>query len=400
VIQPLIAKSEFVGLENITHLAAGGETPMLKSHRQAVDQFMIDKSRGEEARSLEADMVELAREKCSRLFSVKPEEITFLSNASEGINNLAYGLEWRSGDNVVVVDVEFPSGLLPWTRFENQGVEVRVARHKNWFVELEDIAALIDERTRVVCISHVSMFTGQRIDLESLSRLVRSSNALLLLDATHAAGVVPVDASLADIMVSSLDATHAAGVVPVDASLADIMVSSCYKWLLGVHGAAVFYVNRDRLPDFCPPFLGWNSPAQHGGWEKPTEFTLQPSAHQFQPGNAGFISVYILNNALDHILGIGINAIEQHALALSGAIYEAVESLGFELMTPSEDSQRAGNVCFMAENLEAIRQELERQQVLIWGAYAGFGRLRISTHLYNDSTDVERCIAALQPKQK
>jgi len=201
VIQSLIAKSEFVGLENITHLAAGGETPMLKSHRQAIDQFMIDKSRGEEARSLEADMVELAREKCSRLFSVKPEEITFLSNASEGINNLAYGLEWRSGDNVVVVDVEFPSGLLPWTRFENLGVEVRVTRHKNWFVELEDIAALIDERTRVVCISHVSMFTGQRIDLESLSRLVRSSNALLLLDATHAAGVVPVDASLADIMV-------------------------------------------------------------------------------------------------------------------------------------------------------------------------------------------------------
>lgn len=373
MIRPLIAKSEFVGLENITHLAAGGETPMLKSHRQVIDQFMIDKSCGEEARALEADMVELARGKCARLFSVSPEEITFLSNASEGINNVAYGLDWQKGDNVVVADVEFPSGILPWTRFENLGVEVRVVRHKNWFIDLEDIAALIDERTRVVTISHVSMFTGQRIDLESLSGLVRSSNALLLLDATHAAGVVPVDASLAD-----------------------IMVSSCYKWLLGVHGAAVYYVNRERLPDFCPPFLGWNSPAEHGGWEKPTEFTLQPSAHQFQPGNAGFISVYILNNALDHILKTEIKSIEQHALTLSGMIYESVESLGFELMTPFEDSQRAGNVCFMAENIEGIRQVLERQQVLIWGAYAGFGRLRISTHLYNDSTDVERCIAALQ----
>lgn len=373
MIRPLIAKSEFVGLENITHLAAGGETPMLKSHRQVIDQFMIDKSCGEEARALEADMVELARGKCARLFSVSPEEITFLSNASEGINNVAYGLDWQKGDNVVVADVEFPSGILPWTRFENLGVEVRVVRHKNWFIDLEDIAALIDERTRVVTISHVSMFTGQRIDLESLSGLVRSSNALLLLDATHAAGVVPVDASLAD-----------------------IMVSSCYKWLLGVHGAAVFYVNRERLPNFCPPFLGWNSPAEHGGWEKPTEFTLQPSAHQFQPGNAGFISVYILNNALDHILKTEIKSIEQHALTLSGMIYESVESLGFELMTPFEDSQRAGNVCFMAENIEGIRQVLERQQVLIWGAYAGFGRLRISTHLYNDSTDVERCIAALQ----
>ena len=372
MIHPLIPKSEFIGLENVAHLAAGGETPMLKSHRQAIDQFMMDKSRGEKARALEADMVELTRGKCAQLFSVRPEEITFLSNASEGINNLAYGLEWQKGDNVVIADVEFPSGILPWTRFEKLGVEVRVVRHKNWFIDLDDIAGLIDERTRVVTISHVSMFTGQRIDLEALSRLVRSSNALLLLDATHAAGVVPVDASLAD-----------------------VMVSSCYKWLLGVHGAAVFYVNRERLPDFCPPFLGWNSPAEHGGWEKPTEFTPQPSVHQFQPGNAGFISVYILNNALDHILNIGINAIEQHALTLSDMIYKSVKSLGFELMTPSEDSQRAGNVCFMAENLEAIRQQLEQQQVLIWGAYAGFGRLRISTHLYNDSVDVERCIAAL-----
>jgi cysteine desulfurase/selenocysteine lyase len=346
---------------------------MLKSHRQAIDQFMADKSLGEQARALQADMVELARGKCARLFSVNPEEITFLSNASEGINNVAYGIDWQKGDNVVVADVEFPSGVLPWTRFEKLGVEVRIVRHRNWFIDPEDIAALIDARTRVVTISHVSMFTGQRIDLESLSRMVRSSNALLLLDATHAAGVVPVDASLAD-----------------------IMVASCYKWLLGVHGAAVFYVNRERLPDFQPPFLGWNNSIKQGGWENPTEFALQPTAHQFQPGNAGFISVYILNNALDRIFEIGIDAIEQHALTLSGMVYEAVESLGFELMTPFEDLHRAGNVCFMAENIETIRQQLERQQILIWGAYAGFGRLRISTHLYNDSNDVELCIAALQ----
>jgi len=342
LIDALIAKSKFIGLESVTHLAAGGESPMLKSHQQAVEQFMLDKSRGAQARELQANMVEL--------------------------------VQWQPGDNVVVADVEFPSGILPWTRFEKMGVEVRVVRHQNWFIDIDDIAELIDERTRVVTISHVSMFTGQRIDLKALSNLVRSSNALLLLDSTHAAGAVPVDASLAD-----------------------IMVSSCYKWLLGTHGAAVFYVNHERLPDFQPPFLGWNNSVKHGGWENPTEFSLQPTAHQFQPGNAGFISIYILNNALDHILSVGINAIEQHVLALSGRIHEAVDSLGFELMTPGKSSHRAGNVCFMAGNLQAVLQKLEQQQVLIWGAYAGFGRLRISTHLYNDSNDVDRCIMALQP---
>lgn len=345
---------------------------MLKSHRQAVEQFMFDKSRGEPARHLEAETVEKARRKCAQLFSVDAEDITFLAHASEGINNVAYGLDWQAGDNVVVADVEFPSGILPWTRLEKLGVEIRVVSNRDWFIELEDIASLIDERTRVVEISHVSMYTGQRIDLRALSELVRSSNALLLLDATHAAGVVPVDARLAD-----------------------IMVSSCYKWLLGVQGAAVFYVNHETLPDFQPPFLGWQSPASHGGWQQPTSFELQSTAHRFQQGNFGFISIYILNNALDYLLNIGIEKIEQHALALSGQLYRAIDALGFELMTPSATHQRAGNVCFLADNLDSIIKQLNQRQVLIWGAYAGFDRLRISTHLYNDQNDVEACIEAL-----
>jgi selenocysteine lyase/cysteine desulfurase len=373
MIKPLIPKSEFISIDDNAHLCAGGESPMLKSHRQAVDRFMFDKSRGELARELEAERVEQARSKCARLFSVNADEITFLSNSSEGINNVAYGLDWQAGDNVVIVDVEFPSGILPWTRLESRGVEIRIVRHRQWQIDLEDISAQIDTRTRVVAISQVSMLTGQRIDVAALSQTVRSSNALLLLDATHAAGVVPVDARLAD-----------------------VMVSSCYKWLLGTHGAAVFFVNRQTLPDFEPPFLGWNSSASHGGWEQPTQFTLQPTLHRFQPGNAGFISIYILDNALDRLLEIGIDHIESHALALSGQLRAAVDELGFELMTPAPDVQRAGNVSFLADNLESIRAQLERRQVLVWGAYAGFGRLRISTHLYNDSDDIERCIAALQ----
>lgn len=373
MIKPLIPKSEFIGIDDNAHLCAGGESPMLKSHRQAVDRFMFDKSRGELARELEAERVEQARSKCARLFSVNADEITFLSNSSEGINNVAYGLDWQAGDNVVIVDVEFPSGILPWTRLESRGVEIRIVRHRQWQIDLEDISAQIDTCTRVVAISQVSMLTGQRIDVAALSQTVRSSNALLLLDATHAAGVVPVDARLAD-----------------------VMVSSCYKWLLGTHGAAVFFVNRQTLPDFEPPFLGWNSSASHGGWEQPTQFTLQPTLHRFQPGNAGFISIYILDNALDRLLEIGIDHIESHALALSGQLRAAVDELGFELMTPAPDVQRAGNVSFLADNLESIRAQLERRQVLVWGAYAGFGRLRISTHLYNDSDDIKRCIAALQ----
>jgi len=369
----LIPPSKFVGLDGKIHLAAGGETPMLKSHHDAVSQFMHDKAQGESGRRLLADKQEQARKKCARLLSVKAEDVTFLSNSSEGINNVAYGLDWKDGDNVVVADVEFPSGILPWTKLKSRGVEIRIVKHRQWVIDITDIEKLVDERTRVVAISHVSMYTGQRICLKSISELVRASNAMLLVDATHSAGVVPVDGRYAD-----------------------VLVSSCYKFLLGTHGTAIFYVNRDRLPDFEPPFLGWNSPKKHGGWQSPTEFLLQDTAHRFQPGNAGFISIYILDNALDHILAAGIENIENHDLTLSGEVLDAARSLGFELMTPLRNEQRAANVCLMADDLQPVIQSLSEQGILIWGAYAGFGRLRISTHVYNDSNDVNRCIDALQ----
>ena len=372
-MKSLLNKSLFIGLEEVVHLAAGGESPMLKSHRDMLEKFALDKATGETARDLEAEMTEKVRSQCAELLSAKSEDITFLSSASDGINNVTYGLDWQEGDNVVIVDVEFPSGILPWTRLAEQGVEIRIVRHKDWYIDIADIEAQMDDRTRVVEISHVSMFTGQRIDVAKVSDLVRASNAILLLDVTHSAGVVPVEAQLAD-----------------------VAVSSCYKWLLGTHGTGIFYVNRERMPDFEPPFLGWNSPSQHGGWKAPTEFSLQPTAHRFQPGNANFLGIYILNNALNHLLDIGIKNIESHVLKLSGKIHSAVSSLDVDMMTPGLDNERAGNVCFIAHNQDKLIRELEKRKVLIWGAYAGFGRLRVSTHAYNDENDVEQFIEVLK----
>jgi selenocysteine lyase/cysteine desulfurase len=304
---------------------------------------------------------------------VPPENVAFISTSSEGINLLAHGLKWQSGDNVVVCDVEFPSDVLPWTRLKTQGVEVRVVSNKNWYISLADIESAVDASTRVVAVSDVSYFTGQRLPVQELSEMVRSTNALL-----------------------SIDSTHAAGVIPLQASHADILVTSCYKWLLGTHGVAIFYWNRQRLPDLEPPFLGWHSGESIPDWHAPTEFALRSGADRFEAGNLGFISIYILDNALDQILRIGVPAIERHVLHLSGMAWEGLHALGFELMTPRDSAQRAGNICFMTPHISDIMAWLSERKIRVWGAYAGVGRVRASTHLYNSTEDVERLLKALE----
>ena len=113
---------------------AGGETPILKSHQDAVSRFFHDKAGGDNGRQRFEETYLECKEKAGRLLNVSPEEIAFLSSTSEGVNLLAHALDWESGDNVVVADLEFPSDVLPWTRLERLGVELRLVRHRNWRV--------------------------------------------------------------------------------------------------------------------------------------------------------------------------------------------------------------------------------------------------------------------------
>src|SRR5690349_16327054 len=98
----LIPKSEFVGIVNVAHLAAGGETPALRSHLEAVGEFLCDKGDGMPGRERMGDTVRRAKAAIARLVGGRPEEVAFLANASEGLFVAAAGMNWRSGDNVVV----------------------------------------------------------------------------------------------------------------------------------------------------------------------------------------------------------------------------------------------------------------------------------------------------------
>ena len=366
----LVSKDDFIGLDDQVHLCAGGETPALKSHQDAVARFFRDKARGEDGRDQFEETYLKCKKRAGRLFNVSPEEIAFLSSTSEGVNLLAHALDWEPGDNVVVADVEFPSDVLPWTRLERLGVELRLVRHRNWQVSVSDLESHIDSRTRVVAVSLVSFLTGQRQLLHELSRAVRSTGAIL-----------------------SVDATHAAGVVPVEAGLADFVMSSCYKWLLGAHGVSIFYWNRSRLPDLNPPFLGWHTPATLTGWRHPTRYEPRPDAGRFEPGNPSWISVYILENALSYLSRVGVPEIESYVLDLSEKVLHGLAELGLEIMTPSRPQERAGNACFVAPREKAVMRWLDDRGILIWGDSQ---RIRVSTHLYNTADDVEAFLETLK----
>ena len=286
--------------------------------------------------------VERARERAARLLGVDAADVALLSSTTEGVNVLALALDWQPGDTVVVEAIEFPSLVFPWAKLKEQGVEIRIVRPSDgsqWNYTLDDLAAAVDSRTRLLATSQVSYLTGRRHDLAQLRDIADRAGALLLVDATHGAGVVPVEAGLAD-----------------------VVVSSCYKWLLGTQGIALFYRDPQRLGGLEPPIVGWHSragpsephrPSHHpcgGGGpldalslEQPDVWTAPDHAGRFEAANVSYLSAYLLESALAYLSRFPAAQLAAHSVQLTGLVLAGFARLGLEVTTPQQPEQRAGN---------------------------------------------------------
>jgi selenocysteine lyase/cysteine desulfurase len=215
----------------------------------------------------------------------------------------------------------------------------------------------------------VSYLTGQRLDLHRCADIVHAAGARL-----------------------AVDATHAAGVVPVPGGVCDFVVSSCYKWLLATHGVGLFGYSARRVGPLVPATVGWHSVGHRGGPGDPLAMPWRPDASRLEAGNPSLLGLAVLDNALARLEGLAAETVERHAVGLGGRLIEGLRSRGFTVLTPEAPAERAGNVCFLADDAVGLARRLAALRVLVWG---GEGRIRVSPHVHCDGDDVERFFVAL-----
>jgi selenocysteine lyase/cysteine desulfurase len=362
----LVPKSDFVGLEGLAHLAAGGETPMLQRHMAAMARFAADKATGLAGRDRFDATRDRVRARLAGMLGMQPEDFALLGSTSEGIAQVLSAIDWRPGDVVVTAENEFHSGLYALARLRALGVELRTVAVPDHYLRADDLIAACDARTRLVYLSHVSFRTGQRADLERIAGGVHGAGARLLLDATHALGVVPVPGELCD-----------------------FVVCSGYKWLLATHMGILGW-NRRRQPEFEPRGIGWRSAFDSDA--PGAIYRLRDDATRAELGNPNYLDVYILESALDYLAEVGPERIAAHVLELGGELRAALLELGLPVTTPAAPEERAGNICFLHPRAEELARLAAERGILIWG---GEGRVRASVHLYTTREDIERLVAAL-----
>ncbi len=324
-----------------------------------------------------ARQVSETRSAAAKLIGADTDEIALVPHTTAGINLVAEGLDWQPGDNVVTLDDEFPSNIYPWMHLKRLGVETRLVPTTQGRVDLDKLASLCDERTRVVSISWVGYANGCRRDLDAIAGIAHRRDALFFVDAIQGLGVFPLDVSK----------------TPIDCLAAD-----GHKWLLSPEGAGIAYLRRECLSRLTPTSVGWNSVVHAADFSR-IELDLKPTAARYEGGSHNMAGFMALGASLRMLLDVGVENIAAAILDLTDRATEELTALGAVICSPRSDTLSSGILSFEMPGYDpvAVRRHCLDQGVAL---ACRAGRLRVSAHAYNEEEDLARLHEALRSASK
>jgi selenocysteine lyase/cysteine desulfurase len=328
-----------------------------------------------------ADQYERARTAAARVINADPGDVALISSVAYGVATAAKGLTIPRGSRVVVIEDDHSSPVLEWmSRCEAQGFIVDTVRKPgdgDWTAAvLETIERKGAPPVAVASMSNVHWSDGGAIDMDRVAPSVRAQGGALLIDATHAAGIMDLDVNRID---------------------PDFMVFPTYKWLLGPYGRAFLYVakrRQDGVPLEQTSYGRRGVAAEQDVYLKDTRYV--EGARRFDMAERDhFISLEMAAVGIETVHGLGRAKVQRRLAALTDEIAESLADLGNQVSLPDKRlrAEHVLSVGFPGGMPKKLIEQLAAENV---HAAPRIGRLRISPHVYNDSEDVKRLALALR----
>ena len=361
--------------QRYNYLNHAAVSPLPRPTLQAVEGQLKDVQQNGSVNFLDwLSAKEDARRLLAGLLGARPDQVAFVRNTSDALSTVANGFNWRPGDNIVTFRGEFPSNIYPWLRVRDVfGVEVRMCEERDGRVDFEDLATLVDQKTRLVTISHVQFASGFRMDLERLGRLVRRHDALLVVDMIQALGVVPID---------------------VEAELVDVAAGASHKWLMAPEGVGYLYLSDRARERIQPTLVGWISvphPEDYQnfeqGWNKGTL--------AWETGTGPAALFYGLKASLELLTGLGVAQTARYLEELTDHLCERLRSGTYKVVSSRLAAEKSQIVCIRhtgGMTAMAVYAHLKERNIIT--APRG-DRLRIAPHVYNTRAEIDALVDAL-----
>lgn len=307
---------------------------------------------------------EEARRTVARFINAEPEEITFISSTSQGMNYIA---EMLAGEGAVLTnESEFPSSTLPWLW---RGAEMIWQKPHRGKIEISGLKELLSPSIKTIVTSYVQYSTGFRQDLEAVGKI--KGRRYLAVNATQGFGALPID---------------------VKKWNADFLCTNSYKWLMAGYGGGVFYIKKELLGKLKPQTVGWRSMRIPERMDN-SHLDLNPSAMRYELGCPPFPAIFAAAASCHYLMQIGIQKIEKRILELTDFAIEKLKKIGFEILSPLEPKYRSGIVVFKVKDAGAVWQKLLAKNIYVSPRGGG---IRLAPHFYNTFEEIEHCLQMIQ----
>lgn len=371
MLTPVSRQRDFPSLQSVTYLNSAAESIPPLCVGEALQAYWHDKLRGMQGREGHFSVLEQCRDIAAQMIGLDRSEVSFCSCSAEAYNLLATALGLGPGDEVVVSDLDFPSGTTPWLASRTPP-SVRVWESVDGALSVDQLLPLLGARTRLVQVSLVSFYNGFRIDWQPLRDAVRSRAPRALI---------------------SVDVTQALGRVVLDCHDADCLISSTHKWVLGLHGGCIVGVPQARADQLTTHAGGWFHLNNAFDPDRFQRLASKTGAASWSVGMPNFAAIYALNASLRYLAAIGVEAVARHADPLTQTLHDGLLTLGLQPMAPRRTPADSGIVAFRHPRAAAIHQALEQEGIHVMHQV---GRLRMAVHGYTTAQDVDHFLATLR----
>ena len=368
---PFFKKRIFLTHASISPLPARARDAVQNYAARVADEGQFD--------SAHEEIYRLCKERFASLIGApaKPEEIAFAGSTSHALGLVATSLDWQAGDNCIVADGDFPANVITWKNLKfTRNVETRLIPFRpSMNLTVDDIAPLIDERTKIVSLASANFLSGCALDVSAIGAYLRERGILFCVDAIQTLGAIEFDATNVD-----------------------FVCADAHKWLLGPNGTAVLWARGEILEKMRPQILGWLAVEDRANWLA-YDTTPISGAERFEPGARNYLGIVATEASLALLQDFGMAIVEKRVVELRNYTAQKLQEIGCELLWNPTPESKGGVVTFQPPrgDIAALFNKLEeRFAVSLRQDRAGADWLRVSSHFMNCEADLDELTNAIQ----
>jgi cysteine desulfurase/selenocysteine lyase len=311
------------------------------------------------------------RTRVAHLINCEHDEVVLVQSTTEGLNIVANGLDWKTGDKIVVRGGrhEHYANYLPWVALsQKKGVQLRelAMTDEDGYFDLGQLEKLV-KGSRLITLSHVLYNTGAIMPVEEVGRIAQENGVLFCVDAAQSAGTISVD---------------------VKKIGCHFMAFPGFKWLCGPMGIGVFYCSKKAFEILEPPEIG----SESATLSEQNIMTYLDMPARLQAGFRNFPGAVGLEASLRYILRIGLERIRKKNMNVAGILREEIAKIpAVKMYGPDDESKRSSIVTFISQKADSstLIRQLEQNRIILAARDIGRGKkaVRAAPHFFNSEEE-------------